>query len=112
MAATQAVRAPLILATDAAIFATMGANFGQFIVPTTTVLPKQSASPPGRSAQNGADESDILLQAAPTAMPTLRERIQPMPGLDVTGPALLAAGVLLLATAILTTIIRRRRLHP
>jgi anti-sigma factor RsiW len=128
MMATQVIQVPNPLMTDAALFATLGANFAQY---GETPLPKMTVSA-APAVQNGADEtqSEILLATAtalPTATaspqllelqatasddfaePTLERRDREQAAPDITGPLLLAVGGLLLVIAIVTTILRRRR---
>lgn len=128
MQPTERIFVPNPLMTDAALFATLGANFAQY---GETPLPQTTAV---AAIQNGADETQTeILLATATALPTAtaspqalelqatttdgfaeptaglerRDREQAVP--DITGPLLLGIGGLLLVTAIGTTMIRRRR---
>lgn len=123
MMATQAILAPNPLMTDAAIFATLGANFAQYgetaLPPTvqpetqtddasTLAEPSQAmqaeaTSPQDGVLQTGADERDDFAESEAPG------RVQSAPVTDTTGLLLVGVGGLLLVIAIVTTIIRRQR---
>jgi hypothetical protein len=135
MMATQAIRAPNPLMTDAVLFATLGANFAQYadtplpratatttprpeiqsqsdgsaadmVAEPTLAMPTATAAPTEVALQTGADESDGIVEPASA----VRDRAESMPVPDITGLLLLIVGGLLLVIAIVTTILRRRRI--
>ena len=131
MLATQAILAPNPLMTDAALFATLGANFAQYgetplpststaqpdvqnqaddgnaamLADATLAMPTETPVPQDGDLQTGTDERDDFAEPASVA----REREESAPAIDITGPLLVGVGGLLLVIAIVTTIIRRRR---
>ena len=107
--ATAIPRAPMMLATDGAIFATMQVGALQPTVtppelPATPTLEKVAQNVPGE-ARIAAQEEPATAKAAQTIAPA------PAPGADPLGLALLAGGVILLGAAIVTTLVRRRRIN-